>query len=751
MSKSCDPRFLVGAIKSKIDATIAGNNPAQLPVQIGTAAANDQTFDVVLGVTWICRTGWERFPGSTNPPGSYRVNNGDDGNQLLLKRGKEQAENERYVDGLLAWIAGNPTAATALGNTLLAPVSGAAHFHEKCSDCHGSGQVPCGCANGRVICYSCKGSGKGICPKCKGTGMEYVYVQEQVGNDITTILRPRACWCVIPNCDTCRGNGALICPRCDGKAMLNCPACDATGWFTHLCSAKIYSSIERSLRFSNDAPATFAAYLEDHGMIWWRDNADYVLTQCVNDNGTGRVTIAGTAPYANVSFVVAGQGFTSEAFGTRADVKVFPPFLDPLLNETVEAIKRPRADVADWFGAVQESRLLKQLFDLISDGDKEAVPAALRLSHGAASRELLSSAEAGIKAGLRRVGRKAVTWTWLVGASVTVLAVPIVAAAGVWGHLAVSANLSMAQLLCAAALAPLVVFLPTWLAAYLLWRREAKRAFLGKAPAHGPRQRWRLVPLTILLAVWNVIAVGSLYARGWPTATSMGFDDRLVEMEHNTAAFISTANAGSLVKLWDDAFDAPIESQAQQPVAAAKPASPTAIKARKKVPVTHSISSGSTSALVPAPSVVTAGTIQPSLSTNSSPPLPENIEAQSQDADASVQSLRSVLLGTWRGTYICAQGESAAELVISDVTDQGVLHGTFHFFNLPNQHNVAPGEYTVSATYDASGNSLLFTPVKWVLAPPGYLMVGFNVSLESKNKLTGRFTSSGCKGISLQK
>src|SRR5208282_1501867 len=102
---------------------------------------------------------------------------------------------------------------------------------------------------------------------------------------------------------------------------------------------------------------------------------------------------------------------------------------------------------------------------------------------------------------------------------------------------------------------------------------------------------------------------------------------------------------------------------------------------------------------------------------------------------------RSILPGTWRGTYSCGQGKTAAELVISDVNDQGELHGTFHFFNLPNQRNVSPGEYTVSATYQASGNSFSFTPVKWVLASPGYSMVGFNVSPESENKLIGRITS----------
>ena len=649
---------------------------------------------------------------------------------------------------ILAGIAADPAAATALGDTLLAKVSGAAHFHAKCNGCAGAGKVRCqGCANGRVPCSACQSSGTGICFNCHGSGTACVSVQ---GYDGFTVSTPQPCPSCLTSpgrdgiCYTCWGAGAVQCGRCNGSAWVGCGSCDATGWFTYLGTAKIYSSIERSLKFPDDAPPTFAAYLTQHGVEWCRDNADYILARSINDNGRGWVTIAGAAPYAKMSFVVAGQSFLAEAFGTRAEVALLPPFLDLLLQETFEAIKRPRADVADWFGGVQESGLLKQLFDQISSGSQEAVEASYLDGHGAASRELLAGTDTAIKAGLKRVGRRTIERTWLVGLLVAVLAVPLVAASGFWGEVADSARPFWAM-----ALAPLVVLLPTWLTAHLLWRKAATMAF-GKTPAHGPQYWWRLVPLTILLAAWNVGAVGSLYARGWGEVAYMGYGGRLVAMGQNAAAFLSTLNAGRLAKLWADAFHAPVAPQAQPPQSSTKPSPPTAVKATKKPKATYNNSSGNTAAPVPAPSVATAGGIKESVRAYSSP-SPENTEAPSPDANANVRRFRNVLLGTWRGTYICGQGQSTADLVISDVTDQGVLHGTFHFFNMPNRHHVRPGEYTVSATFHAPRNGFSFTPVKWVQAPPGYSMVGFNVRLGSENKLIGRITSSGCQGISLEK
>jgi len=245
--------------------------------------------------------------------------------------------------------------------------------------------------------------------------------------------------------------------------------------------------------------------------------------------------------------------------------------------------------------------------------------------------------------------------------------------------------------------------------------------------------------------------VESLYARGWTTVTTVGYGGRLVQMEQNAASFISSFNADRVAKLWKDAFPPPSVPHPLPRRAAPPASSATRAKLKKTPPVAHSESLDGTSVAVPAPALPTAEVIEPSEPISSPLPIVQNEDLQPHEANSDLQRFRSILPGTWRGTYICAQGESAAELEISDANDLGELRGTFRFFNLPNHHNVSPGEYTVSATYYASGNSFSFRPVKWVLAPPGYSMVGFNLSLESDNKLIGRVNSPGCQGISLQK
>jgi hypothetical protein len=51
----------------------------------------------------------------------------------------------------------------------------------------------------------------------------------------------------------------------------------------------------------------------------------------------------------------------------------------------------------------------------------------------------------------------------------------------------------------------------------------------------------------------------------------------------------------------------------------------------------------------------------------------------------SLELARGTLLGVWRGSYVCAQGETGVELSFTDIHDDGVVSGTFNFFNLPGQ------------------------------------------------------------------
>src|SRR4051812_14921427 len=70
-----------------------------------------------------------------------------------------------------------------------------------------------------------------------------------------------------------------------------------------------------------------------------------------------------------------------------------------------------------------------------------------------------------------------------------------------------------------------------------------------------------------------------------------------------------------------------------------------------------------------------------------------------QGESAAQPGIRDVLLGLWRGSYVCRQGETAVELSLTDMEGDDV-RGTFKFFNRPGQTNVLPGEYNVKGSYN---------------------------------------------------
>ena len=112
----------------------------------------------------------------------------------------------------------------------------------------------------------------------------------------------------------------------------------------------------------------------------------------------------------------------------------------------------------------------------------------------------------------------------------------------------------------------------------------------------------------------------------------------------------------------------------------------------------------------------------------------------------------SDVLGLWRGSYVCAQGETGVELTFTEAGHPGYVRGTFKFFNLPGQRNVRPGEYSVTGLYDESDRSLHIEPVAWIVKPPGYMMVGFSAELDaSAHTLTGRIDDKNCSTISVER
>jgi hypothetical protein len=118
-----------------------------------------------------------------------------------------------------------------------------------------------------------------------------------------------------------------------------------------------------------------------------------------------------------------------------------------------------------------------------------------------------------------------------------------------------------------------------------------------------------------------------------------------------------------------------------------------------------------------------------------------------------LQTARSTLLGVWRGSYVCGQGETGVQLSFNELRSDGGITGTFSFFSLPGQNNAANGECTLTGQLDLAGQQLSFDPGTWINQPPGYAAVGFSAPIPSPTapKIVGTITYPGCSQINANK
>jgi hypothetical protein len=127
---------------------------------------------------------------------------------------------------------------------------------------------------------------------------------------------------------------------------------------------------------------------------------------------------------------------------------------------------------------------------------------------------------------------------------------------------------------------------------------------------------------------------------------------------------------------------------------------------------------------------------------------PSTVPGSAQDL---LQIARSRLLGVWRGSYVCSQGETGVDLAFSELFDDGAVLGTFSFYNLPGQGNSASGAYTLIGQLDVGHRTIYLDPGTWIRRPPGYAPVGVAISFPSSGEraISGTITNSGCSQISV--
>jgi hypothetical protein len=101
-------------------------------------------------------------------------------------------------------------------------------------------------------------------------------------------------------------------------------------------------------------------------------------------------------------------------------------------------------------------------------------------------------------------------------------------------------------------------------------------------------------------------------------------------------------------------------------------------------------------------------------------------------SDARADSKRPAVAGEWIGKYICTQGITALRLSVAQGQGQAIT-ATFSFGPLPENPEVPKGAYRMAGTYDPASRHVKLAGVKWIEAPPDYVMVG----------LDGHMTASG--------
>lgn len=112
---------------------------------------------------------------------------------------------------------------------------------------------------------------------------------------------------------------------------------------------------------------------------------------------------------------------------------------------------------------------------------------------------------------------------------------------------------------------------------------------------------------------------------------------------------------------------------------------------------------------------------------------------------------KSVITGEWRGSYICAQGETALKLTVTPAK-AGAIEARFAFGPLPKNPEVPKGAYAMQGTFDPASRRMVLNGVKWIDAPFMYVMVDLDGRMNvDGNLITGKVPGPGCTIFELRR
>jgi hypothetical protein len=112
---------------------------------------------------------------------------------------------------------------------------------------------------------------------------------------------------------------------------------------------------------------------------------------------------------------------------------------------------------------------------------------------------------------------------------------------------------------------------------------------------------------------------------------------------------------------------------------------------------------------------------------------------------------RPAITGEWRGSYICAQGETALKLTVTPATT-GAIEARFDFGPLPKNPEVPKGAYAMQGTFDPASRRMVLKGVKWIDAPFLYVMVDLDGRMNAAgNLITGKVPGPDCTVFELRR
>lgn len=111
---------------------------------------------------------------------------------------------------------------------------------------------------------------------------------------------------------------------------------------------------------------------------------------------------------------------------------------------------------------------------------------------------------------------------------------------------------------------------------------------------------------------------------------------------------------------------------------------------------------------------------------------------------AAPAAAQEEMRGTWRGAYVCAQGNTALALTIEPRKD-GTLSALFHFEAAPDNPDVPTGCYEMEGRFTPESREVLLLPRRWLQRPANYVRVGLQGRLsEDGTAMQGQVRGPGC-------